>query len=275
MACVLLFGASGSVGRFLLPLLTPVHRVVAVSRSDREGWLRADLNAANVAWPPAEIVISLGPLDAFAAWFERNAQAGIRRVIAMSSMSTDSKADSPDPEERELAARLRDAEARVMETSRKVGAAYTILRPTLIYGAGSDRSLAPIARFARRWRVLPLPLGGTGLRQPVHAADLAGACVAVLDNPATYAKTYALGGGEALPFRTMLLRLRECAGGYALALPVPSWLLRGFARWRRGTRIGPGTLARLRASLVADNSAATRDFGYAPRPFTGADVLPE
>ena len=62
------------------------------------------------------------------------------------------------------------------------GIACTVFRPTLIYGAGTDRSLAPIARFARRWRVLPVPLGANGLRQPVHARDLAAACVAVLAN---------------------------------------------------------------------------------------------
>jgi hypothetical protein len=33
-------------------------------------------------------------------------------------------------------------------------------------------------------------------------------------------------------------------------------------------------MRRLDAPLVADNSAAARDFGYAPRPFAAADVLP-
>ena len=57
-----------------------------------------------------------------------------------------------------------------MQAARDRNVAGTIFRPTLIYGTGRDRSLAPIARFARRWRVLPLPVGARGLRQPVHAA---------------------------------------------------------------------------------------------------------
>ena len=69
----------------------------------------------------------------------------------------------------------------------------------------------------RRWHLLPLPLGATGLRQPVHAEDLAAACVAALENSATYGKTYELGGGERLSFRSMLMRMRA----EAAALPVP------------------------------------------------------
>jgi nucleoside-diphosphate-sugar epimerase len=275
MTSILIFGASGPVGQFLLPQLFPHFRVVAVSRTGRHGWLRGDLNATGIAWPPAEIVISLGPLDAFAGWLGREAPPGMRRLIAFSSMSADSKRDSPDADERELAARLAEAEASVIAACATRSIACTLFRPTLIYGAGKDRSLAPIARFARRWRVLPLALGATGLRQPVHAADLAAACMATLDNPVTYTKTYALGGGEALAFNAMLLRLRECAGGHVLPLPLPAWLLRVLARSRPEARIARAALARLRAPLLADNTAAARDFGYAPRDFHGREVLPD
>jgi hypothetical protein len=39
--------------------------------------------------------------------------------------------------------------------------------------------------------------------------------------------------------------------------------------------INAAALRRLREPLIADNSAATRDFGYAPRAFVASDVLPE
>jgi hypothetical protein len=54
---------------------------------------------------------------------------------------------------------------------------WTILRPTLIYGAGIDRSITPIVQRALRLRLFPIPLAG-GLRQPVHADDIARAVVA-------------------------------------------------------------------------------------------------
>jgi nucleoside-diphosphate-sugar epimerase len=267
MRTVLVFGASGAVGRHLLPQLPAAHyKVLPVSRDPRAGWLSGELYDTHREWPHADIVISLGPLDAFAAWLERQAHAP-GRVIALSSMSAESKALSPDRAERELAERLRSAEVKVLDYGAQRGSACTIFRPTLIYGAGTDRSLAPLARFARRWHLLPIPLAANGLRQPVHAADLAGACAAVVDLSATHAKTYALGGGERLTFAALLQRLRSAQPGFVLPIPVPMAVL-------RLSRISPGVLARLREPLLADNTAAMQDFGYAPRTFIAADVLP-
>jgi len=267
MRTVLVFGASGAVGRHLLPQLPAAYyKVLPVSRDPRAGWLTGNLFDAERDWPGADIVISLGPLDAFAGWLERQPHAP-RRVIALSSMSAESKALSSDAGERELAERLRSAEAKVLDYCARHGSACTIFRPTLIYGAGIDRSLAPIARFARRWHLLPIPLGANGMRQPVHAADLASACAAVVDLPATHAKTYELGCGERLTFAALLQRLRSAQPGFVLPVPVP------LAALRLG-RISPAVLARLRDPLIADNAAARRDFGYAPHAFIAADVLP-
>jgi nucleoside-diphosphate-sugar epimerase len=276
MSSVLVFGASGSVGQFLLPLLSPRQEVIAVSRSpmaDRVGWISADLNDRGVTWPAADIIISLGPLDAFAAWLRRYPATTLRRVIALSSMSAESKHESIDPHERALANRLRAAESLLFGTATERGIACTVFRPTLIYGAGRDHSLAPIARFARRWRLLPVPFGASGLRQPVHARDLAGACAAALANSATFGNIYALGGGERLRFDTLLLRLRAALPGPVLALPVPMIALRLAARGRQGS-FNANSVARLRQPLIADHSDAVRDFGYAPAAFVASDVLP-
>lgn len=271
MPTVLVFGASGAIGRFVLPLLTPPHHVIPVSRSPRPGWVRADLDDPSFAWPDANTVLSLGPLDAFANWLERVPSLGLRRVVATSSMSVQTKQDSPDPAERLLAQRLLDAETRVRTLAAERGIAWTILRPTLIYGAGVDKTLAPLARFARRWRVLPYPLGASGLRQPVHAADLAAACAAVIAKPATFGRIYELGGGERLRFDAMIRRLRLSARGLVLPLPVPLILMHMLAR---RALVTPGALARMRMDLVADHAAATRDFHYAARPFRADEVLP-
>lgn len=280
MSVILVFGASGVVGQFLLPRLAARgDRVVAISRGVRADihiasnieWRYGDLCAEVPPFPPIDTVLSLGPLDAFAAWFARAAPQGARRVIALSSMSAESKRDSIDAAERELSERLRSAEALLMQSARQNNAACTIFRPTLIYGTGRDRSLAPIARFARRWHVLPIP-SATGLRQPVHADDLALACVAVLDNAMTFGNTYALGGGERLPFGDLLARIAAGPPRCALPLPVPIAFVRTAARLARG-RIGPGMLARLSEPLIADNAAAERDFGYTPRAFRAQDVL--
>lgn len=282
MTSNLVFGATGAIGRFLLPrLLARGERIVAVSRrssADSAGngveWLRADLFAAMPPLPVVDTIYSLGPLDVFAEWFGRavGEKPLARRLIAISSMSAESKEDSVDAAERELAARLRDAEQDLFAAAHRCGAACTIFRPTLIYGAGIDRSLAPLARFARRWHVLPVPLGASGLRQPVHAGDLAAACIAARDKAATFGKIYALGGGERLRFDTMLARIVASSPHAAVALPVPKPLLEVAMRLSRGRA---GALSRLRVDLLADNVPAGRDFDYAPRAFQAHDVLPD
>ena len=271
MRTALIFGASGAVGGFFLPLLDGHYRLMPVSRLPRNGWRTGDLLDAAANWPITDIVISLGPLDAFATWLERQATAP-QRVIALSSMSAESKRASPDPIERELAARLRAAEQRLLTAGKRHGCTCTIFRPTLIYGAGKDRSLAPIARAMRRWHLAPIPLGATGLRQPVHAADLAAACAAAIANPISYGKTYELGGGERLSFTSMLRRVRAAQPGFVLPLPVPLVALRVLAPLLRS--FSTGALARLQEPLLADNGPAVRDLGYSPRDFRGADVLP-
>ena len=279
MPSILVFGASGVVGQFLLPQLAARgDRVLAVSRAVHASaaghaagieWLRGDLCAEVPPLPAIDVVLSLGPLDAFVAWFARLSPAGARRVIALSSMSAESKRESVDPAERELSVRLRTAEEQLMQAARERNIAGTIFRPTLIYGTGRDRSLAPIARFAKRFRVLPIPRGANGLRQPVHAADLAGAFLAVLDNPTTFGKVYSLGGGERLRFDDLLTRI--AAGPPRLALPVPIPL--AWVRIVARGRVGAGMLARMTEPLIADIDAAARDFGYAPRTFHAQDVL--
>ena len=271
MPTLLVFGASGAIGRFALPLLTRDYRILPVSRAAHAGWIVADLNDTATSWPDAEIALSLGPLDAFAGWLERLPAGALRRVVAISSMSAQTKQDSPDPAERALALRLRDAEARVRDAAGARGIDGTMFRPTLIYGAGIDRTLAPLAHFARHWHVLPVPFGASGLRQPVHAADLAAACAAVIANPTTFGKTYELGGGERLRFDAMIRRLRHCAPGFALPVPIPILTLHLLAR---PARIAPGTLSRLRVDLIADNAEAIRDFDYSARSFRSNDVLP-
>jgi len=282
LSTVILFGATGAAGSFLLPqLLARGARVYAVSRQPPPAtaptpvWIRADLFAAPLPVPAdTEIALSLGPLDAFAAWIEQAQLPRLRCVVALSSMSAQSKRDSVDAHERELAGRLRAAEARLLQLAAGRAFACTLLRPTLIYGGRTDRSLAPIVAFVRRWRLLPIPTGAHGLRQPIHAADLAAAVLAVIDCAPAAGKIYALGGGERLAFDQLLRRLAAALPGPVLPLPLPRWLLRLLsALGAGGFAPSAGALQRLGDDLVADDADARRDFGFSPRPFTAEDVV--
>jgi len=268
------FGASGAIGRFLLPrLLARGDEVFAISRVPRAGahpnlhWRSGGLCADVAGLPVADAIFSLGPLDAFAAWLERTRLAGQPRIVAIGSRSVVSKRDSIDAAERALAARLAQAEARLAAAATARDCAWTILRPTLIWGAGLDRNLTSIARFASRWHVLPRLVGASGLRQPVHADDLAGLCTAAQERSAAANRGYDVGGGERLRFAEMLDRIRLGLGVWAVPLPLPVAALRGAASLVPAWRGFRAPLARLDVDLVADHDAAVVDLGWAPRGF--------
>ncbi len=54
---------------------------------------------------------------------------------------------------------------------------------------------------------MPLVGGGPGLRQPVHAEDLAIGAIAAASSRAAVGKTYSLPGGETVTYREMIGRL--------------------------------------------------------------------
>lgn len=276
MRTALVFGGSGQVGRPLLRLLGDAGwRVLAVSREARPGlpgvrWLRGDLVHAEGLPAQVDAIFSCGPLDHFARWHAESSVA-CPRVVAFGSTSIEVKRDSADAGERDIAARLREGERSVLDTAAARGVAATLLRPTLIYGAAGDRSLTRIAAIARRWHRFALPRDATGLRQPVHADDLAQAAFEALDAVATHGRTYVLPGGETLPYREMVARVLATLqpparlhllppGAFAALLSLVH--AAGIAR-----DFGAAALARMREDLVFDAGPARRDFGYAPRGF--------
>jgi hypothetical protein len=96
------------------PLRAAGWTLAAVSRqpraaSDGVQWHRGGLPDAPLLAEPFDAVLSLGPLDVFAGAVARFGIAA-PRVVAIGSTGVHSKADSPDPAERELAARLAAAE---------------------------------------------------------------------------------------------------------------------------------------------------------------------
>ena len=272
----LVFGASGQIGEALLARLAGGGwQVFAVSRVPRPPaggvtWLTGEF--ANVGGLPeaVDVVFSTGPLDGFAQWYARG-QVATRRVVAFGSTSLDTKQASADAYERDIVARLQAAERLVFDTASTNGAAATVLRPTLVYGAGRDQTLARIAAMGRRMGFFVLPRGANGKRQPVHVDDLAHAALAVVDAPATDGKAYALPGGETLAYRDMVARTLAALDPPAKLWEVPMtvfrtalWLARKAGMMRGLT---DDAVARMREDLVFDASPAWRDFGYAPRPF--------
>jgi uncharacterized protein YbjT (DUF2867 family) len=151
----------------------------------------------------------------------------------------------------------------------------------MIYGGGSDLNVAFIGNFIRKFGFFPVPRGARGLRQPVHADDLAGACMAALTCEPTFGRAYNLGGAERLTYPDLVERIFRALGKRPVIVPLPFFAFRlmvqAARRVRRYRFVSPDMVDRTLVDLIADNSAAASDFGYSPRRFfpTVADIYGE
>jgi nucleoside-diphosphate-sugar epimerase len=260
---VLVLGATGQIGRCLLHRLAELRRpAIAVCRRPQKvlapeaDWLAADLSQ------PLKLdgLRPAAAIHATGAWLlplqlPILAQAGVERLVCFSSTSMLSKADSPSAGERETARRLAAAEAAVAAA----GIPWTVLRPALVYGLGLDRNISAAARFISRWHCFPLGGPGRGLRQPVHADDLAAAALAALALDAAQRRSFNLGGGETLAYRGMIERIFEVLGQRPRFLRLP--LLAQLPG-----RIG-AVAARMEQDLAFDGGEFWRLAGMASRRF--------
>jgi uncharacterized protein YbjT (DUF2867 family) len=159
-----------------------------------------------------------------------------------------------------------------MEGERRVeesALAWTILRPTMIYGTERDRNMSRLIRFLARAPVVPLPGEGKALIQPVYVEDLARAVVSVLATPSTAMGAYNLPGREPTPLRDLVKFLIERLGRRTPILSVPlEPAARMAALWQK-TGLPPRLKREQVLRLAEDKDfgfeEARRDFGYEPR----------
>lgn len=282
-----MLGASSLVGRCVLPLLrTAGRQVVAFSRKPVESTDGVEWRVLDPSPPtrlPQEEIkvgwwICVAPIWVLPDYFPLIEASGARRVVALSSTSRFTKVGSGDTAENAIAAKLIDAEARVQAWAESRGIEWLVLRPTLIYGQGRDKNISEMARFIRRFGFFPLLGSAQGLRQPIHAEDVAAACVAALQAPGAANRAYNLSGGETLAYREMVARVFAALGRPARLVTVPLWAFRlAVAMLRRLPRYRHWSAAmaeRMNRDLVFDHAEAARDFGFKPRGFalTAEDV---
>jgi uncharacterized protein YbjT (DUF2867 family) len=188
-------------------------------------------------------------------------EAGIPRAVFVSTTAVTTALAAPSKQVRLAAER----------EIRASGLDWTILRPTMIYGAPGDRNLSRLLRLLSRTPVLPVPATGACLHQPVHVADVAGAVLAAAVRPAAIGSTYDVAGPEPITFGELVAACARAVGRTARLIPVPLTLLvpfaHGYERLSRHPRIRAEQLRRLGEDKAFGTEDAVRDLGYAPRPF--------
>ncbi len=273
-------GASSQIGFFLLPLLaTAGYQVVAVSRN--ASYARAappeirchiaDLTSDVEGLIFSSYLIHLAPIWTLPPLIARASAQGLARLIAFSSTSAISKRDSPNLAERQLALSLQQGELEVRKLCEKFNIKWTIFRPTMIYGCGRDANVTAIARFIDRLGFFPIAVPGLGLRQPVHAEDLARAVCDALLQSATYSQIYNLSGGEVLTYRTMVEKIFIALNKTPRLVFLPPLVFKSVVRLAKSLgrfrHLTGQTVDRMNQDLSFSHDEATRDFWFNPRRF--------
>lgn len=281
-------GATSLIGECLLPLLVENGAdVVAFSRRAQDtqhrlkhlpvDWqlLRQEESSNYSNIPTMEKQIShwicLAPIWVLPEYFPMLSLYGVKHVVAISSTSRFIKDNSSDPVEQELAMRLADSEECFVAWAKTENVTWTILRPTLTYGLGRDRNISMIASFIQHFSFFPLLGAARGLRQPVHAHDVALGCLAALNAEKAFNRSYNISGGETLSYREMVGRVFSAMGRKSRFVTFPLWLFRlavMFLRLLPHFRHWSSAMAgRMNSDLVFDHSEAGKDIGFSPRTF--------
>ncbi len=276
-------GASNQIGYFLLPrLLAAGFQVTAFSR-------QLQINTHNIHWQQLDLTITpllitqpivlfhIAPLPLLVKLIQQlPLDAPIKRLITFSSTSCFTKAQSPDPQERAIANTLIQAEQAIIEQCQTRNIQWTIFRPTLVYGCGRDKNITFIAKFIQRFGFFPIIGQGTGLRQPVHADDLAMACLQACFTPTTFNQAYNLSGARILSYREMVTTIFHYLHQKPRIISVPSWFFISLFKtinWHpKYAHLSYAMITRMNQDLCFAYDQAAHDFEYEPRSFSESSL---
>jgi uncharacterized protein YbjT (DUF2867 family) len=235
---VVIAGASGFVGRALIPLLASRFDVVALSRAttseaaDLRGvrWQRCDLfslRKTGLALAGADYAVylvhsmmpsarltqgSFADIDlVIADNFARAAkQAGIRQIVYLGGLTAS---------DRSLSLHLQ-SRLEVERTLASRGVPVTAVRAGLVVGAGGS-SFQILTRLVRRLPVMLCPRWTQTLTQPIALADVVEVIAGVVGAPDATNAVLDVGGPDVLTYREMMQRTATLFGKRARTFSVP------------------------------------------------------
>jgi uncharacterized protein YbjT (DUF2867 family) len=115
------------------------------------------------------------------------------------------------------------------ELVRASGIPFTILRPSLVYGAG-DLFTLRLSNMIRLSPVLPVVGSGASKIQPLHIDDLISCIVKAVSSDAFVNEMYELGGPEQLTYKEVTTFIAEAMGVRRPVLHLPLIVMKAAAR---------------------------------------------
>lgn len=277
---VLLTGASSQIGVFAIPRLVQAgFRVLAVTRKRKPAgypsfsqvkWLN-EVEALRVV-ENCQFLLSAGPMELAAKFL--HAQPKFKSAVVFSSSSVESKRESGSTAERDQMQAMLELELRLQRLAQNSNTKLLIFRPTLVYGCGLDTNISRLAAWIRRFGFLPVNGRAKGLRQPVHADDLAAVAISAMRSEQPLPPVLYVPGGETLSYSEMAGRVFAALGKPPRLIRLPEsllMLLAGFTGVLRISDINTEMVKRQNVDLVFDDREARELLGYDPRPFAPAE----
>jgi uncharacterized protein YbjT (DUF2867 family) len=226
---VVVFGATGTIGRPLVEKLAEQHEVTAVSRRERADeagvtWARADatdsasvsraLEGAEVAY---YLVHSLGAADfeerdlrAAEITAQAAERAGVRQLVYLGGLGDDSPDLSPHLRSR------RETAVRLASTS----VPLTTLRAAMVVGRGSA-AFETIVSLVDRLPAMITPRWVSTRTQPVALNDVVGYLAGVCGLDAALGQELDVGGPEVMTYREMMERIARLRDKHPFIIEVP------------------------------------------------------
>lgn len=241
MALILVTGASGFIGRRLVPALVEEgHEVRAMTRTPEEYAGLGDPVFGDVHDPDSLVDALAGVEIAYylvhsldSDDFERKdaeaarafgrvaAEAGVRQVIYMGGLGSD---------DQDLSAHLR-SRREVEGLLAEGGVPVTVLRAAVVVGAGGI-SWEITRQLVKNLPAMVVPRWAKTRTQPIALDDVIRYLVGVADNPDALGRTFEIGGPDQLTYVEMLQVVAEVRGGSPIPLTtVPVFTPRLSSYW--------------------------------------------
>ena len=299
MSTILVTGASGFVGRHVVPsLLAGGHQVVAMVRTPTAGEMVrgglpsaqrkdveiriGDVTRPDTLAPAMAGVDGVVHLVAIPRDFNHGAdlrlvntegtravvaamrEAGVRRLVHMSAMGV---ADDPTLH---YASSKAKAEALVRDS----GLGWTILKPSLQFGEGDGffNIIAGLVRLSPG--IVPVPGDGSSRFQPIHVSDVAAVVVRSIADPTAIGGTFELGGPRYWTYREITREVLSALGKRRAILPMPVPLISLVAgtaeRLHIPFPVATDQLRQLKLDNIGPLDVIPSRFGFQPRSMEGA-----
>jgi NADH dehydrogenase len=229
----------------LLSAMSGVHTIIHLVGTDHRG-RHAHLKDVDVAAARALTAAAVS--------------ARVGRIIFVSRIGADSASGFS----------ILKAKGEVEDIFKNSGIAYTILRPSILFGRG-DYFSEHVAMLGGLLPIYGVPGDGDMVLQPLWIEDFITCIAMCLDHIDTIDSVITLGGPELLPYRRAVMRVFHVTGSSTSIVGLPplihrlsAWFLDGlFARWP----ITESWSDLLAMSQTSELGTIERLFGFRPTAF--------